>query len=253
MSIADRSHCSRLRKEGMNKRLAMKNHSQISPAVGVSTCPSEALRASGDLHFRRKQILGFGVQDFQIAHVTSVLGEKGDQPCLTFGVSAVAFAARYCLSSRQSAHDAGSNVRPLSRDDDQIVCALRDISQRSLKVYPAIPSPVYETCRAVVPWGSDTDVPPNPCVEGDRNERKLVLHGNTHRESSSNRRCEVSHQFSGMRYGDLLLLKASTTTEYTPPLHNRHFRPRLGFVFFCGEASSRYIGVSVGFSSRHLK
>ena len=45
----------------------------------------------------------------------------------------------------------------------------------------------------------------------------------------------------------------TTKLQYTPPLKNRLLRPRLGFYFLCREASSRCLGFSAAFLSRHLK
>ena len=41
--------------------------------------------------------------------------------------------------------------------------------------------------------------------------------------------------------------------QYTPPLKNRLFRPRLGFLLLCGDANSRCLGFISAFLSRHLK
>ena len=52
---------------------------------------------------------------------------------------------------------------------------------------------------------------------------------------------------------DLLFGGVETRLQYAPPLKNRPFRPRLGFLFLCAETNSLHIGFSVAFLSRQLK
>lgn len=79
-----------------------------------------------------------------------------------------------CLSFAHSANTI-AYAGPLLGDDDKIIRPLGNVSHRSLKVHPAVAGSVNEACCAVVSRRCDAHVSANPCVQRNRNQRKLVL------------------------------------------------------------------------------